>query len=77
MVCIKRISNMPYDINYSYAPIENIANEAKSIPREWINEAGNDVTDELIAYLTPLIQGECTIPYVNGLPAYADISHLR
>jgi 6-phosphofructokinase 1 len=77
MVCIKRISNMPYDINYSYAPIENIANEAKSIPREWINEAGNDVTDELIAYLTPLIQGECTIPYVNGLPAYANISHLR
>ena len=77
MVCIKRISNMPYDINYSYAPIENIANEAKSIPREWINEAGNDVTEELIAYLTPLIQGECTVPYVNGLPAYADISHLR
>lgn len=77
MVCIKRISNMPYDINYSYAPIENIANEAKSIPREWINEAGNDVTDELIAYLTPLIQGECTVPYVNGLPAYANIAHLR
>lgn len=77
MVCIKRISNMPYDIDYSYAPIENIANEAKSIPREWINEAGNDVTDELIAYLTPLIQGECTIPYINGLPAYTNLSHLR
>ncbi len=77
MVCIKRISNMPYDINYSYAPIENIANEAKSIPREWINEAGNDVKEELITYLTPLIQGECTVSYMNGLPAYTDISHLR
>ena len=77
MVCLKRVSNIPYDVDYTYAPIENIANEAKSIPREWINEAGNDVTEELITYLTPLIQGECTIPYVNGLPSYANISHLR
>ena len=77
MVCIKRVSNAPYTVEYTYANIKEIANEAKSIPREWINEAGNDVTDELIAYLTPLIQGECTVPYVNGLPAYANIAHLR
>ena len=77
MVCIKRVSDMPYDITYTYAPIENIANEAKSIPREWINEAGNDVTDALITYLTPLIQGECTVPYINGLPAYAGVGHLK
>lgn len=76
MVCIKRVSNMPYDVTYTYAPIENIANEAKSIPREWINEAGNDVTSELVEYLLPLIQGECTISYVNGLPAYSPIPHL-
>lgn len=76
MVCIKRESNMPYTVSYTHAPISNIANEAKSVPREWINEAGNDVTSELIDYLTPLIQGECTVPYVNGLPAYAEVPHL-
>lgn len=77
MVCIKRVSNMPYDVAYTHAPICDIANEAKSIPREWINEAGNDVTAELIAYLSPLIQGECAISYVNGIPSYAPISHLK
>lgn len=77
MVCIKRESNHPYDITYSYAAIDKIANEAKSIPREWINPEGNDVTKELVEYLTPLIQGECTIPYHNGLPFYAEVSHLK
>ena len=77
MVCIKRESNAPYTVSYTHANIAEIANEAKSVPREWINEAGNDVTQELIDYIYPLIQGECTIEYKNGLPVYADLSHLR
>lgn len=77
MVCIKRESNSPYTISYTHANIAEIANEAKSIPREWINVAGNDVTQELIDYIYPLIQGECPVEYKNGLPVYADIAHLR
>lgn len=77
MVCIKRESNTPYTISYTYANIAEIANEAKSVPREWINEAGNDVTQELIDYIYPLIQGECPIEYKDGLPVYANIAHLR
>ena len=42
----------------------------------WINAAGNDVTQELIDYLTPLIQGESNVTYENGLPVYMDVSHL-
>ena len=56
MVCIKRTSNAPYTIEYSYSPISEIANEAKSIPREWINDDGNDINPELIEYLRPLIR---------------------
>lgn len=77
MVCINRVSNAPYTVTYTHANIIDIANEAKSIPREWINEAGNDVTQELIDYISPLIQGECTVEYNNGLPVYANITHLR
>lgn len=77
MVCIKRESNTPYTISYTYANIAEIANEAKSVPREWINEAGNDVTQELIDYIYPLIQGECPVEYKDGLPVYANIAHLR
>ncbi len=77
MVCIKRISNTPYTVEYTHANISEIANEVKSVPREWINEAGNDVTQELIDYITPLIQGECCVDFVNGLPNYAEVTHLR
>jgi len=77
MVCIKRESNAPYTVSYTYAPIENIANEAKSVPVEWINEAGNDVKQEVIDYIFPLIQGECTLNYNNGLPIYTAIPHLK
>ena len=77
MVCIERLSNQPYTVSYGYAPIAQIANEAKSIPRKWINEAGNDVTQELIDYIYPLIQGEYPVKYKNGLPVYANVKHLR
>lgn len=76
MVTLRRTSNNPYEIAYEYAEIKNIANEAKSVPRDWINDAGNDVTQEMIDYLTPLIQGEARVTYKNGLPSYVDISHL-
>ena len=77
MVCLERISNSPYKVEISHAPIKNIANEAKSVPREWINEEGNDITSELYDYLRPLIQGEVNIQYENGIPSYMNVSHLK
>ncbi|SEG17401.1 6-phosphofructokinase 1 [Butyrivibrio sp. Su6] len=77
MVVLNRISNSPYTVEYSHAQIKDIANEAKSVPIEWINKEGNDITAELIDYLKPLIQGEIEQDYENGLPKYLDISHLN
>lgn len=76
MVTMHRISNMPYAVSYDYAEIKNIANEAKSVPREWINDAGCDIEQPLYDYLFPLIQGETTVSYKNGLPAYLSVTHL-
>ena len=76
MVTLKRISNEPYKVVYEHESIANIANEAKAVPRAWINEEGNDITEEFIAYLRPLIQGEIEVDYQNGLPVYMDIHHL-
>ena len=76
MVTLERTSNSPYTVAYSSAEIKNIANEAKSVPREWINEAGNDVLPAMLEYLGPLILGEPDITYQNGLPVYMDVSHL-
>ena len=76
MVVMKRASDKPYTIVYDYAEIKNIANEAKSVPREWINARGNNVTEEMLTYLTPLIQREVPVTYSHGLPSYMDVSHL-
>ena len=77
MVILERISNMPYQVRYDHAPIAGIANEAKSIPREWINETGNDIMPELYDYLKPLIQGEITVSYKDGIPVYMPVTHLK
>lgn len=77
MVVLNRISNSPYTVEYNYAQIRDIANEAKSVPVEWITKEGNDITAELIEYLKPLIQGEVEQNYEKGLPKYLDISHLN
>lgn len=77
MTIVKRESNSPYVVSYSCADIAGIANEAKEVPREWINAAGNDVTEEMVQYLRPLIEGETDVVYKAGLPVYANISHLN
>ena len=77
MVTLTRTSNTPYTVTYGHAPIRGIANEAKSIPREWINEAGNDIMPQLQEYLLPLIQGEVTNEYKDGVPVYMPVSHLK
>ena len=76
MAAIERISNDPYQWVIKSADVADIANEAKSVPVEWINEAGNDVTDEMIDYLRPLIIGEVSLQYKDGLPVYLPVDHL-
>ena len=61
---------------YGSAPVCEIANEAKDVPLSFINERGNDLTEEMLTYLKPLIQGEMPIVYENGLPCYLPVDHL-
>ena len=76
MLTMHRTSQVPYCINIHFSSVDDIANQAKSIPREWINEAGNDVTPELLDYMRPLIQGEPDLKYQEGLPVYLPVDHL-
>lgn len=76
MLTLNRKSNDPYTIDIDYIPISEVANKEKQIPRHWINEAGNDINDELLAYMKPLIIGESPIKFENGLPHYMNINHL-
>jgi 6-phosphofructokinase 1 len=68
MAAISRISNQPYHVEYTSVPVGEVANHEKLVPIDWITPDGHDVTEELIAYMKPLIQGETNIKYENGIP---------
>ncbi len=68
MAAVKRKSDAPYRVAYTLVDIDRAANFEKQVPHSWITKNGNDVTDEMMAYLTPLIQGESRVIYENGIP---------
>ncbi len=68
MAAIKRISDTPYRVEFISVPVNEVANHEKTVPLNWITADGHDVTEELIAYMKPLIQGETNIKYENGIP---------
>lgn len=76
MVTLSRTSNTPYAVSYSATAIADIANKVKSVPTEYINAEGNDVTSEMMTYLKPLIQGEPVVDFKDGLPVYLPVAHL-
>ena len=63
-------SDAPYNITYGISPVSAIANQVKHVPDAYINERANGVTDACIAYLRPLICGEATPLYKDGLPVH-------
>lgn len=68
MSSLVRVSNVPYIIEYTAIDIAEVANKEKKVPKEWIVPHG--VTKEMIEYLKPLVQGEITSIYKEGLPEY-------
>ncbi len=70
MPVIERVSDNPYRVSTNIYDIHQIANIEKMVPREWINEKGNGVTEEFINYARPLIQGEFAGIMVDGLPRH-------
>ena len=59
-----------YSVSIGCEDISTIANAVRGVPREYINEEGNGITDEGLAYLAPLILGEVSVEYENGLPKH-------
>lgn len=70
MVILKRLSTKPYICITDVAPIREIANQEKTVPRAWITDDGFHVTQAFVDYVFPLIQAELTPIYVEGLPQH-------
>lgn len=70
MAAVERISNNPYKVRYIDVDVAKVANLEKKVPLEWITEDGCQVTDEMLEYLRPLIQGEVNMTFINGTPEH-------
>ena len=70
MMIFTRLEGDRYKVCVDSADIAGIANAVRSVPREYINERGNNVTAECLAYIAPLIVGEPEIRFENGLPKH-------
>ena len=70
VMAIIRVKEKPYTVKYVSVAANEIANKVKYVPKEWINERGNNLSDDVIDYILPLIQGEQDIRYKDGLPVH-------
>ncbi len=72
MAAFERLNNNgKYGCKMILQPLASVANVEKKVPREWINEAGNNVLPAFIDYALPLIQGENQRVLEHGLPRFA------
>ncbi|MCP5149660.1 MAG: 6-phosphofructokinase [Ectothiorhodospiraceae bacterium] len=72
---IVRKQDWPYVWEIGEAPLGDVANVEKKVPREFITEDGFGITDDCRRYLLPLIQGEDYPPFENGLPRYVRLAN--
>lgn len=75
MVTIERKNTKRYGWSLGEAPLDNIANVEKKLPRNFISRDGLGITDAALHYLQPLIAGEDYPPYKNGIPKYAQLKN--
>lgn len=60
----KRVSTEPYRIELIRIPLEEVMLTERTLPEEYINARGNDVTDEFVEWARPLI-GDNLPEYFN------------
>jgi ATP-dependent phosphofructokinase / diphosphate-dependent phosphofructokinase len=76
MPTIDRISDAPYKYKIGMAPLSEVANVEKFMPRDFITEDGFGITPACKRYLLPLIQGEDYPKYQDGMPIYATLKNV-
>ncbi len=70
MVALEREDIPFYQIRFQMKDVEQICNQEKKFPQEWITRNGTDISPEYAAYALPLIDGEVERRMENGLPIY-------
>lgn len=75
MLTINRISSSPYKWKIGHVDLDEVANQEKFLPKEYISDDGFHITQAAREYLQPLILGEDYPEYKNGLPDYVQLKN--
>ena len=65
-----------YVCHYELFDLEKVANFEKKVPSEWITHDGCHVTEDFIAYCSPLVEGEPKMQFEKGLPRFAKLKKI-
>ncbi len=70
MIIFRRINDAPYQMVAESYDIHQVANEEKTVPKEWIINDGTYIAEDFITYCRPLILGEVQPFMAEGLPLH-------
>lgn len=68
--CRVSVEGETYRMECRTVDVNQVCNQEKPVPKEWITGNSNDIGREFIDYAAPLIQGEVVHPMENGVPQY-------
>jgi 6-phosphofructokinase 1 len=72
MVLLVRESDEPYRCRTGLAPLADIANGVKKLPREYLDAAGTHISEAMRRYAVPLVRGEVPLRLgPDGLPTFS------
>ena len=74
LVTLVRGDGDNYTCETGLSSLSDVVGNLKKLPKEWVNEDGVSLNFQFFRYATPLIQGEVTVAYDNGLPSYVRLS---
>jgi 6-phosphofructokinase len=71
MITLVREDGPEYKCTTGLAKLADVANGEKKVPPEYINKAGNHITDAMRDYVRPLVHGQAPINIgADGLPVF-------
>ena len=77
MITVIRGDTDHYTCETGLAPLEEVANGVKTLPKNWINDDGCSLAFQYYKYCLPLIQGEASPVFENGLPVFCELNRSR
>ena len=76
MPVIIRKNTRPYKWTIDSVALSKIANIEKKLPKSYISSNSMYITKKCYDYLYPLIQGEASQPFKDGLPEHCNLKNI-